>query len=184
MSSRRKAKLADSASPTGSSRELWIAGGLALLSVLIYLPALRYQLLSWDDSWYITYNPLIRGLSGENIARIFTETYSANYLPLHLLSYAIDYSIWGGNSSFGLHLTSILINALSCGLAFLLLRRLSGSLPVALGGAILFALHHAHIPAVAWVSSRKGVLALFFALAATLAYLKVHRDSARIDWRW
>jgi protein O-mannosyl-transferase len=183
VSKRRKAKVAESATPA-PSRELWIAGGLSLLSFLIYLPALRFQILSWDDSWYITYNPLIRGMSGDNLVRIFSESYSANYLPLHLLSYAIDYSIWNGNSAFGLHLTSILINAFSCGLAFLLLRRLSGSLPVALGAATLFALHHAHIPAVAWISSRKGVLALFFALVSSLAYLNVHRDNSRTSWRW
>jgi tetratricopeptide (TPR) repeat protein len=160
------------------------AGVVVLFALLIYLPALRFELLSWDDKWYVTHNPLIRGLDWANLKAIFTEAFSANFLPLHLLSYAVDYAIWGGDSSFGFHLSSILINALSSGLALLVLLKLGVSLRVALAGALLFSLHHGHVSSVAWVSSRKGVLALFFVFGCMLAYLHAHREQERSNWGW
>jgi tetratricopeptide (TPR) repeat protein len=167
-----------------AERKKSIAVGVGLFAMLVYLPALRFELLSWDDAWYVTHNPLIRGLGPAHLKAMFTEAFSANFLPLHLLSYAVDYAIWGGDSSFGFHLTSLFINGFSASLAFLLLIRLRAGLPVALAGALLFAIHHGHVSSVAWVSSRKGVLALFFVFGCALAYLRAQEAPGRTDWRW
>jgi tetratricopeptide (TPR) repeat protein len=165
-------------------KQNWAAAGVvSALAFVIYLPTLSYDLLSWDDEWYVTHNPLIKALNAENLRVMFTEPYAANYLPLHLLSYAIDHALWG-DKSLGYHLSSVAINALSAGLSLWVLVKIGLRLSVSFGAALLFALHHSHVSSVAWVSSRKGVLALCFVLLCTLAWLQARRDPTRTDRRW
>jgi tetratricopeptide (TPR) repeat protein len=148
-----------------------IGFGFMLLGAVIYLPTLGYELLTWDDTLYVSQNPWIREISGANIWAILTQPYSANYLPLHLLSYMFDYAIWELNP-LGYHLSSLLLNAVGGGLAYWLLLRLGARRPVALAATLLFVLHPCHVPAVAWVSNRKSVLSLVFMLAAMILHLR------------
>src|SRR6266853_4054763 len=63
------------------------------VAVGVYLPTLSYGfLINWDDPTYVVNNPLIRAWSRENLLAIFTKPYFANFLPLHLMSYMVDYS--------------------------------------------------------------------------------------------
>jgi hypothetical protein len=63
-----------------------------VVAALVHAQTLSFQFLTtWDDPSYITHNPWIRGLTLENIRFAFTTPYFANYLPLHLVSYMVDY---------------------------------------------------------------------------------------------
>jgi len=88
-------------------------------AILVNLQTLHYGFLtSWDDPTYVVDNPWIRGLSRENLIHVFAKPYFANYLPLHLVSYMVDYNFWGLNP-FGYHLQSVLLNGLNAVLALL-----------------------------------------------------------------
>jgi hypothetical protein len=142
-----------------------------VVAFLTHASALRFEFLtSWDDPTYVVENPWIRGLTAENLSFVFTRPYFANYLPLHLVSYMVDYSLWG-LSPFGFHLQSVLLHAVNAVLALLVVRRLFGSLALASIAALLYAVHPAHVEAVAWVSIRKDLLSTAFLLLTLLFYL-------------
>lgn len=155
----------------GTPLQLALAS-IAIFAVafLVHQPSLRFGFLtSWDDPTYVTDNPWIRGLTMENIKFAFTTPYFSNYLPLHLVSYMVDYSLWGLNP-FGFHLQSVLLAALNAVLAFFVVRRLFGSLALGVVAALLYAVHPSHVEAVAWVSIRKDLLSTVFLLLTLILY--------------
>jgi hypothetical protein len=135
----------------------------------LYLPTLSFDFLSWDDTRYILNNALVRQLSFDNVLTIFSKPYFYNYLPLHLFSYQLDFALWGPKA-FGFHLHSLLLHGLNVILACLTLTKLGSPWPVAATASLFFAVHPCHVESVAWLSSRKDLLSLTFALLATLAY--------------
>ena len=149
---------------------LAIAAVLAA-SLAANLQTIRYDFLNWDDSYYVLENPWIRSFSTENLSHIFTKPYFNNFLPLHLLSYSFDYAIWG-LQPFGYHLHQVLLNALNAALCFLVVRRLFGSVAMALLAGLFFAVHPSHVEAVAWISSRKELLSTTFLLLSVYFYLE------------
>ncbi len=163
-----------------------IAGIIALITLVVYLPALRNDFVSLDDYGYITDNMNIRSLKPEFFAWAFTNLSAGFWHPLTWISYAIDYSVWGLNP-FGYHLTAILIHALN---TFLVVRLILGlfdtarlmnkqsSFPDSQGAliaagttALLFGLHPLHVESVVWVSERKDLLCALFYLLSLISYL-------------
>lgn len=160
-------------SKADASMPLRLLGIAAILAAAIIAswPTIRYEFLNWDDSVYVLENPWIRSWSWENLSHIFTKPYFFNFLPLHLLSYSVDYSLWGVKP-FGYHLHQVLLNALNAALCFAVVRRLLGNFTVALLAAVFFAVHPTHVEAVAWVSSRKELLSTTFLLFSVFFYLQ------------
>ncbi|HEX7078823.1 MAG TPA: hypothetical protein VF363_10395 [Candidatus Eisenbacteria bacterium] len=150
---------------------------IAAAALLANLPTLRFDLLNWDDPGYVLDNPWIRSWSRENLVHIFTRPYVMNFLPLHLLSYSLDYSLWG-LKPFGYHLQQVLLNTLNAVLAFVVVRRIFGSFAVAFVTGLLFAVHPSHVEAVAWVSSRKEILSTAFLFLSLYFYLGAHKGRA------
>ena len=144
---------------------------VAAAAIAPYIPALSYQFLNWDDPTYVLNNPWIRSWSGGNLAHIFTKPYFSNFLPLHLASYMVDFSLWGLNP-FGYHLDSILLHALNAMLVFVVVRQLLGGAGVAFLAALFFAVHPSHVEAVAWISIRKDLLSTAFALLTLSFYIR------------
>lgn len=114
---------------------------------------------------------MIRGLGVENLRRMFGEIVLANYHPLTMLSYAINYAI-GGEHAWGYHLFNVLLHIADTALVFALAYRLSsGKLLVAFFVGLLFGIHPMHVESVAWVSERKDVLYVLFYVGAMHTYL-------------
>jgi len=172
------------ASPTGAARtgqparaartpsrwDLVAPIAVFLVALALYLPSLSFQFLNWDDNTYVLNNPWIRSWSSTNLAHIFTTPYFGNFLPLHLLSYTVDYTFWKLNP-FGYHLQSVLLHALNAWLALILVRRMLGGLAVPFLTALFFAVHPSHLEAVAWIAIRKDLLSTTFALLSVYFYL-------------
>lgn len=158
----------------------WTAGiALALFAagVALYARAGLYDFVNWDDDVYVLRNAAIRSFSFESLRQIFTQPVLGGILPVHLLSYSIDHSLWGLRPQ-GYHWTSLLLNAANGALAWLLLRRLCRTPAVAVVAALLFCVHHSHVSSVVWISARKELLYTFFLLLSTLAYLRARRGTA------
>lgn len=149
-------------------------------ALAVYWPTFGYEFLNWDDQIYVLENPWIREISLRSLKHIFTESYSSNFLPLHLLSYMLDYQLWGLNP-MGYHLTSVLLHALVSAISLGVTLRLTGSLAVALLASLFFAVHPSHVEAVAWVSSRKDLLSMLFLLLSLCAYLRA-REGRTVRW--
>lgn len=143
---------------------------LFLLPALLYAKTAGYEFIpSWDDGDYILRNPYAKGLSIENIRGAFTEIFVLNYAPIHILSYMLDYELWGLDPA-GYHLTNVLFHAANTVLLYLVLKRISARPWVSFAAALLFSLHPLNVENVAWVTERKTLLATFFSFLSLLAY--------------
>jgi len=143
---------------------------LLLATVLTFLPSLRNAFINWDDDLYVTENPHIRALSLESLTRVFSNFYAANYQPVTMLSYVLDYHFAGLNPT-AFHRTNLLIHLLNCMLLYGFVWLLSRSVFVSLFTALMFGIHPLHVESVAWVSARKDLVSCFFFLGALIVYV-------------
>jgi protein O-mannosyl-transferase len=141
-----------------------------LITALAYCPSLNNGFPNWDDGAYLTENAAVRELSWSSIKTMFSSFYVACYVPLTILSYAVEYHV-AGLDPFVYHATSLILHLGNCLLVFWFIYLLSAHLPAAFVTALLFGLHPLHVESVAWVSERKDVLCTFFYLTALVSYL-------------
>lgn len=150
---------------------------LFILAVVCYVNTLPGEFLGpWDDNVYVTENPLIRDFSLSGFWRMWTQFHFWQYIPLTLLSYALDYRLWGLNP-LGYHLTNVLLHALNGVLVYWLCVRLQASWRVASLATVLFVVHPVQVETVAWIAERKNLLSLLCFLWAFLAHIR-SRDPA------
>ncbi|HBG46701.1 MAG TPA: hypothetical protein DDW94_06880 [Deltaproteobacteria bacterium] len=152
---------------------------LFIAPVAVYFKSVGFDFIpSWDDSEYVVDNIYIRGFSAENLGVIFLKPFFSNYAPLHLLSYSLDFAIWGLDPK-GYHLANVIIHATNGVLLFFVLLRLTRSSSLALLGAALFALHPLNVENVAWVAERKTLLAALFTFSSMIFYFD-YREKKRL----
>ncbi len=163
------------------SRPRLIALLLALLTLVLFLPATRFSFINYDDNDYITANPPVQaGLSLAGVKWAFTTMHASNWHPLTWISHMADCSLFGLNPG-GHHLVNVLFQCANTVLLFALLLRLTNALWPAAFVAALFAWHPLHIESVAWIAERKDVLSTFFALLTLLCYTRFVQEKNRRD---
>ncbi len=173
------------------------AFSVAVIAFLVYLPALQNGFVNWDDGLYVYENVRLQTPELRTLKWFFTGFVAGNWHPLTMLSYALDYAIWGLDPK-GYHLSSIVLHTFNSALVFILMwwlavlgpgkgREVKDKLvctmvfmPFALITALFFALHPVRVESVAWIAERKDVLYGFFYLLGLLSYLRyaagaVHR---------
>ncbi|MCK9604562.1 MAG: hypothetical protein M0R66_09410, partial [Candidatus Omnitrophica bacterium] len=96
--------------------------------------------------------------------------YDKMYRPLQLVSYSLDYRIWGLNP-FGFHLHNLLIHTLNAILVFYLFSLLGGKLAAGII-SILFTIHPIQVSVVSYISSRADLLVSFFILLSVILFFK------------
>jgi len=151
---------------------------LIALTFLTYASTLHHGFLfNWDDYHYVVNNQVVHEFSLANIKTVFSSYYIGNYAPLHLISYMLDYQLWGLNPA-GYHFGNVLLHGLNGILIYRLFIKLELSNVPALFGAALFVLHPVQVESVAWVAERKNVLSALFFLLALLAYIDYRQTGA------
>jgi tetratricopeptide (TPR) repeat protein len=163
---------------------------LALVSILAYWPATQNGFVNYDDDLYVTQNSVVQnGLTWSGVHWAFAKINVSNWHPLTWLSHMVDCELFRLNPG-GHHLDSVLIHAANAGLLFALLFRLTGALWPTFVIAALFAWHPLHVESVAWISERKDVLSLFFALISMLNYAryvelaKAQNQKSKVYFAW
>jgi len=183
----------DGSGATASPRELrlgpWTPRLIALLAAVLYLGTLGYSFV-WDDLALVALNQFVRRLA--DLANWLTLTadqasfghFSGNlYRPGVLVSLALDFRLWRDEAA-GFHLTNVLLHALMVWLVHRLAFTVSDRKDLAAVVALLFALHPAHVEAVAWIAARGDLWVSICMLTATLIYhrfLRAHGWS-RAGW--
>lgn len=142
---------------------------LALFTFIVFSPAIHHQFTNWDDIALIETNPHIRSLDPQNIVSMFRQTDVGTYIPLSILSFAIEYQAVQLNP-FLYHLNNVFLHILIVLLIFSLSRKLGLSDRASYFAALLFAVHPMHVEPVAWVTGRKDLLYSFFYLLAMHAH--------------
>lgn len=136
------------------------------------------QFTALDDPGHLLENPQVISLSPENITAIFRTTVNDTYIPLTILSFAVEHHFFGFQP-FVYHWDNLLLHMFVVGLLFGLGRRMGLSAPAAGVGSLLFALHPMHVESVAWVTERKDVLYAFFYMLALYQYCRYLQTGAR-----
>lgn len=144
-----------------------------LLSIVFsaFFNTLDNDFTNWDDPYYVTNNELIHQINFDNLIQIFKQGYTGTYVPLSILSMAVDYQI-GGGKPFMFHFTNLLLHLANTLLVFLIIKRLFTSERIAFGTALLFGISTMQVESVAWITERKDVLYAFFFLISTFQFIK------------
>ena len=133
-------------------------------------PCLRCGFTNWDDPAYVTQNKDIKNFSWAGAGKLCSYFYNANYHPLTMLSYLVDYRFFKLNP-IGFHSTSLILHLLNCLLVFWFIFKLANSNITAFVAAALFSVHPLCVEPVVWISSRKDILYTLFFLFSLISYL-------------
>jgi tetratricopeptide (TPR) repeat protein len=157
---------------------------LLLLTAVTYHGVFSHEfLVNWDDPGYITGNRAIMGVSAAHLKSAFTSQFVGNYSPVQIVSYMLDYSLWGLNAG-GFLLSNVIVHYLNGVLLYLLLIRLGAGKWGAVFGGALFLVHPVQMESVAWVSQRKNLLALLFSLLGFHAFLSHRQVVNKAGLKW
>jgi protein O-mannosyl-transferase len=152
---------------------------LALITLMVYLPATHDNFINYDDQDYVTENSMVqKGLTWAGVKWAFTTGHASNWHPITWISHMADCEFFGLNPG-GPHLVNVLFHAANSVLLFVLLLRLTGEIRPSAFIAALFAWHPLHVESVAWISERKDVLSMFFGLLALLSYVRYAKENHR-----
>jgi protein O-mannosyl-transferase len=162
----------------------WSAPLVAAAAVLVHGPCVAFDFTYLDDRDLIVEDHAFLAQPA-SVLRAFGRSYlhvvdaqHAYYRPLVTVSYALDARL-SGLRPFGYHLTNVVLHAIASLLFLALARRLALG-PIVPGlAALVFAVHPALAPAVAWIPGRNDSLLAVFALGAWLLFL---REAARPSW--
>ncbi len=143
------------------------------LAVAAYVNSLPNE-FAYDDQGIITNNPVVTSGDFRNAAPgPWWQTSQEGvglYRPFTALSFTLEWELFG-DTPLAFHGANVLFHGLVSVLIFLLLLEL-GSVPGALAGGALFAIHPLHTEAVANVVGRAELYSALFFLLACLLYLK------------
>ena len=156
-----------------AARPLLAALALVALVAAVYWPSLHNGFI-WDDELYVQNNLALRSLAGLRDIWFRIGT-TPQYYPLVYSTFWLEYQLWE-LAPAGYHVTNLALHAIAAVLVWRLLARLD--LPGAWLAAAIFAVHPVQVESVAWVTERKNVLSLVFALCALLAYLRASPPEA------
>ncbi len=144
---------------------------IVLAAFCAYLPSLNGGFIL-DDDKLLTDNRLIKAADG--LYR-FCTTEAIDFWPVSNTTLWIEWRLWGMNST-GYHVTNLILHIVNALLIWVILWKLS--IPGAFWAAMIFAVHPVNVESVAWISQRKGLLAMLFFLLSILWYLRQFLSSS------
>jgi tetratricopeptide (TPR) repeat protein len=122
----------------------------------------------WDDDSYVTANRVVQSIDG--LFTLWVPGQTPQYYPLVFLGFWLQHFVFG-LEPFSYHLINVLMHAANATLLLLVLTR--AKVPYAFWIAALFAVHPMGVESVAWVTERKNVQSMLFALSSALCFLKM-----------
>lgn len=149
---------------------------LALITVAGYAIILPTPFKTMDDLVSIINNPRIH--SWDRLGEIFTTSFfteKAYYRPLVLVSFMIEYHLFGLKAFF-YNLTNVLLHTLNAFFGFLIAARLLKDRRLGFFTGLLYAIHPAHWEAVANIPGRSIILCAFFFLAGFYLFIRSTTD--------
>jgi protein O-mannosyl-transferase len=164
---------------------------VAVVTFVVFLPALGNEFVAWDDDRNFLDNPHYRGLGVEQLRWMWTTFHIGHYVPLSWMSLGVDYLVWGMRP-LGYHLSNLLFHSVNAILLYELARQLYlRAVPAAPhvrvllaagAAALLFSAHPLRVESVAWATERRDMLSLAWMLITTLAYLRACAAPRRAGW--
>lgn len=132
---------------------------------------LHNNFVEWDDFNLIVGNPAILDFGPSSIKHFFTSYDPELYVPVTMISLAID-AILFGMRAVGFHATNLALHIVNAVLMVWFLHLLTGKKWISAGIGLLFLAHPLNVEAVAWASARKDLLSAFFSLLTMIQFLR------------
>jgi protein O-mannosyl-transferase len=152
-------------STPASARPRWLAAAVLIgLTVIAYWPALNGGFV-WDDDTSL--NRFVK--SADGLRQFWLTTQTPDYWPVTSTTFWFEWRLWG-TDPLGYHVTNLALHLVECLLLWAILRRLR--IPGAYLAALLFAVHPVNVQSVAWITQRKGLMAMLFYLASIYAFVR------------
>jgi tetratricopeptide (TPR) repeat protein len=156
---------------------------LFVITLVAFWPVGRLGFILHDDHQYVTDNPNIQaGITAKSVGWAFTATQASNWHPVTWLSHMLDYKLFGLNAS-GHHWVNLGFHIANTLLLFIVLRQMTQAVWRSALVAALFALHPMRVESVAWISERKDVLSVFFAMLTLWAYARYAQRVTGGKWQ-
>jgi tetratricopeptide (TPR) repeat protein len=140
---------------------------LCLVFPLVYFKLFSAGFISWDDAEYVLDNKDVHDF---NLKALFTKFYVGNYHPLSMLSYALNWKLFG-KEALGYHIENMLWHLLNIILVFVLCKKLFKQDAKAFLVAVVFAFHPTQTESVAWIAERKTLQYAFCFLCGLITYI-------------
>ena len=162
-----------------------LLAAVAVCVVAAHWPALTAQASSFDDEQYLHKNKLVQEPSWGSAWRFLSEvlkpsTVAGYYQPLAMISLMLDYAMGGRSDNLlPFHITSLCLHVINTLLIIVFLYKLFGSVWPAVIAGLLFGLHPMTVEPIPWVSERKTLLAMFFALWCLIIYVRYAHSGDR-----
>ncbi|MDR2451863.1 MAG: hypothetical protein LBE85_08895 [Candidatus Accumulibacter sp.] len=161
------------------SRPAWLMGWVILVILLLYGQVLSFDYV-WDDN--IIFGPRLNTtqnpLDFAELGRPFLQNIGY-FRPLAILTFFMDVYIAGYNPEFS-HGVNLVLHILNSLLVLVVCQRIldrigrAPSIYPPFLAALIYAVHPAMTETAAWISGRFDLLATFFILSATWAYISLH----------
>lgn len=162
---------------------------LLALSVLLYLPTL-FHLAFADDEIYLAFsNRFLREAPWRDLYLLLLQPANPwEFLPLRDFTYWLDFRLYGDDNG-AFHFSNLLWYCATLGAVLLLFRELvlycrpeweANAWQFAMCGSVIFAVHPAHVEVVAWIASRKDLIAATLGFFSLSMLVRVMRTA----WSW
>lgn len=169
------------------ARRVLPAFAIFLLTFALFSPSIGYELIGLDDYDYLLGNPLFTdGFTIATLKSVAISSQLGMYIPLLSVSHGLDALFLGATTDnpWGLHFSNVLFHAFNASLLYVFVLLVCRRPWVSFLLAALWAWHPLRVGSVAWVSSRKDVLAGFFFLLCIIGYLCAHKTRRKnTNWR-
>lgn len=153
------------------SKTIIFIAGFFILQILAFLPAFSIEAWSIDDFQLLQFPALAYGWDWQAFVNIWIPGSHVDFYPLRDISYWLDVNVLGapvdGSSGSIYRIHNLVIFWGIGGVLFSLLRLLKFTLEEALVAVLIWLLLPLHCESILWISARKDLLAMAFALGST-----------------
>jgi protein O-mannosyl-transferase len=150
---------------------------LLTLTWVVFFQVRHNDFLTLDDDKYVSDNPYIQsGFTPQAVGWAFKAglTQKTNHTdywqPAVVLSRLLDYRLFG-KSAAAHHVMNLVYHSANVVLVFLFFWRLARSLDAAFFLAAIFAIHPLQVEPVSWVTARKDMISVLWAMICLHSYL-------------
>lgn len=176
--------------PQSARRTLLALAVVAGLAFAFGWPTRHGEFLMGDDQRFVTEHVLVNHPSLQHAWELLKSVHGDLWQPLPMLSFQMNYAMASAEaasrfkiSSYGFHLTNIMLHTANTVLACLIALRVSRRLAIGFLTGAMFACHPFALEPVAWISGRMILLATLFAFVMILVCLH-RREDGRGSWPW
>ena len=92
---------------------------IMMVTFVVFSQTLRYEFVNYDDDIYVYENSYIQTPSAGNLWWLCSNIYYTQYIPVTMLSHAVDFAMWKFDAR-GHHLTNVILHTVNSGCVFLL----------------------------------------------------------------